>query len=71
MHVYINKVRLTTCGRNITTLEIHPLISLISHLITSLPMDIFSRDYGKMNYIDNRLESVKFVASVVECSSIQ
>ena len=34
-------------------------------------MDILSRDYGKMNYIDNRLESVKFVASVVECSSIQ
>ena len=28
-------------------------------------MDILSRDYGKMNYIDNRLESVKFVAIVL------
>ena len=46
LHVYINKVRLTTCGRNITTLEIHPPISLMSHLSSS-PMGVFSRGHGK------------------------
>ena len=63
--LYINEVRLTACGTNITTLEMHSPISLMSHLSSS-PMDVFSRDYGKMNYIDNKLESMKFVASVVE-----